>query len=59
MTILNANSQRELNLKLFCVEVLAYADGKLRAKGEKVIHMCVTKERLFKEHLAKLKNNSK
>ena len=58
MTLLNTTSQHELNLKLFCKEALAYADGQIKIQGEKVLRMCVTKERLFKEYIKKTTNKS-
>ncbi len=53
MTTLNTNSQPKLNLKVFYKEAVAYADGKVRAQGEKVLRMCVTKELLFRECIKK------
>lgn len=58
MTTLNTNSQPKLDLKLFYKEAVAYADGKVREQGEKVLRMCVTKEELFKECIKKTINNS-
>lgn len=59
MTILNMNSQQELDLKLFYNEAVAYADGKVRKQGEKVLQTCVTKELLFKEFIGNFKSNAK
>jgi hypothetical protein len=59
MTILNTNSQPKLDLKSFYKEAVAYADGKVREQGEKVLRMCVTKELLFKEYIDKFNSNAK
>jgi hypothetical protein len=59
MTILNTNSQQELNLKLFYKEAVAYADGKVREQGKKMLRMCVTKELLFKEYIDNFNSNAK
>ena len=59
MTILNTNSQPKLNLKMFCNEAFAYANGKLKKQGKKVLKMCVTKEMLFKECVDNFKSNAK
>lgn len=59
MTILNTNSQQELDLKLFYKEAVAFTDGKLKKQGEKILRMCVTKELLFKECIDNFKSNAK
>jgi hypothetical protein len=59
MTTLNTNSQPKLNLKVFYKEAVAYADGKVREQGEKVLRMCVTKELLFKEYIDNFNSNAK
>lgn len=59
MTTLNTNSQPKIDLKLFYKEAVAYADGKVRAQGEKVLRMCITKELLFKEYIHNFNSNAK
>lgn len=59
MNILNTNSHPKLNLKMFCNEAFAYANGKLKKQGKKVLKMCVTKEMLFKECVDNFKSNAK
>lgn len=59
MTILNTNSQPKLDLKVFYNEAVAYANGKLKKQGKKVLKMCVTKELLFKECVDNFKSNAK
>ena len=59
MNVLNTNSQPKLDLKVFYNEAFAYANGKLKKQGKKVLKMCVTKEMLFKECVDNFKSNAK